>query len=413
MRLLEEIFLILLAALAAASAALLQNGNFEFPPSNIKPNSSTPLLPLSKNNTIPGWSFNGTVYYVTAGPNISLPDNGHAIQLGLNGVIRQTIRLTSIYAQYILTFSITSVNGSCKAPAAVLNVSFVGSWFYKSSVFLVEGKYGRKSWESHACSLGRMAGEGDPVVLELRSQSVEADHNVTCGPVVDTAILKRFDPMGGYADEFVNGGFEDGPIFIKNSSEGILLEPTEDLTNTPLFEWAVFGAVKYVDSKHYLVPEGNAAVEIVSTSGAIRTILLLKEGSSYRLEFVMGVPIDSCTGELILGVQAGPTSQNFTLPSNGTGYSKKFSLGFRAETNLTSIGFMNIQGGETSDHMICGPLVDNVICGPLVDNVSISASLRLQVGLQQLLLLPSLLLAAVLQIDKEFPRNFPFSDLVI
>lgn len=215
------------------------------------------------------------------------------------------------------------------------------------------------------------------------------------------------------ADEFVNGGFEDGPIFIKNSSEGILLEPTEDLTNTPLFEWAVFGAVKYVDSKHYLVPEGNAAVEIVSTSGAIRTILLLKEGSSYRLEFVMGVPIDSCTGELILGVQAGPTSQNFTLPSNGTGYSKKFSLGFRAETNLTSIGFMNIQGGETSDHMICGPLVDNVICGPLVDNVSISASLRLQVGLQQLLLLPSLLLATVLQIDKEFPRNFPFSDLVI
>lgn len=138
------------------------------------------------------------MYYVTAGPNISLPDNGHAIQLGLNGVIRQTIRLTSIYAQYILTFSITSVNGSCKAPAAVLNVSFVGSWFYKSSVFLVEGKYGRKSWESHACSLGRMAGEGDPVVLELRSQSVEADHNVTCGPVVDTAILKRFNPMGGY-----------------------------------------------------------------------------------------------------------------------------------------------------------------------------------------------------------------------
>ncbi|RRT63983.1 hypothetical protein B296_00042244 [Ensete ventricosum] len=208
MRLLEEIFLILLAAAAASAGAaaifipktaLLQNGNFESPPSNIKPNSSTHLLPLAKNNTIPGWSFNGTVYYVTAGPNISLPDNGHAIQLGLNGVIRQTIRLTSIYSQYILTFSITSsVNGSCKAPAAALNVSFVDRWFYKSSVFLVEGKYGSKSWESHACSLGRNAGEGYPVVLELRSQPVEADHNVTCGPVVDTAILKRFDPLGGY-----------------------------------------------------------------------------------------------------------------------------------------------------------------------------------------------------------------------
>ncbi|WOL02482.1 hypothetical protein Cni_G11201 [Canna indica] len=176
---------------ATPKTALLQNGGFESPPSNIKLNSSNPL---SKNNTMPGWSFNGTVYYVSAGPNLSLPDNGHAVQLGVNGTISQTFKLTSMASQYILMFSLAPISKNCTALTA-LKVSLQSE---EITVFVFEGKYGRRSWETHACDLGSWGGEGDHLVLELQSQVMENDPKVLCGPVVDTVILKRFDGTNGY-----------------------------------------------------------------------------------------------------------------------------------------------------------------------------------------------------------------------
>lgn len=57
----------------------------------------------------------------------------------------------------------------------------------------------------------------------------------------------------------VNGGSEVGPAFLKNSSEILL----NDELQSPLKQWSVIGTVKYIDSRHYLVPEGRAAIEIL------------------------------------------------------------------------------------------------------------------------------------------------------
>jgi len=66
-------------------ADLLQNPDFESPPSNLTGNSNSSVVPLGQNNTIPGWTFEGTMNYVKDSQNISLPGNGHGIQLGQDG----------------------------------------------------------------------------------------------------------------------------------------------------------------------------------------------------------------------------------------------------------------------------------------------------------------------------------------
>lgn len=60
---------------------LWQIPHFEALPSSVPKNAASPLVDLSQNNnTIPGWSFEGTVLYVTASETIQLPDNGHVVQ---------------------------------------------------------------------------------------------------------------------------------------------------------------------------------------------------------------------------------------------------------------------------------------------------------------------------------------------
>ncbi|XVF13914.1 hypothetical protein REPUB_Repub09cG0010800 [Reevesia pubescens] len=197
---------------------------------------------LNENNTIPGWTFQGTVQYVTAGQTISLPANGHAIQLGQDGKINQTFKVDADYMKYILTLTL--------APA-------------------------------------------------------------------DNLLL--------------NGGFEYGPEFLSNSTEGILLDSALSPVQSPLGQWDVVGTIKYINSKHFFVPHGNAAVEIVSgVSAGIHTEVTRTEGSAYNLEFTLGDANNACERDFIVEVQAGSIVQNFTVRSNGTGLAQKSSMKFEA-----------------------------------------------------------------------------------
>ncbi|KAK1318270.1 hypothetical protein QJS10_CPB04g00268 [Acorus calamus] len=250
--------------------------------------------PLSTNTTIPGWSFTGTVHYVTAGPNLSLPNGGgHAIQLGRGGKINQTFKSSSAYADD---------NENCSAVAGV-NVSGLGY----SSVFTIEGRYGRERWESHAFYMLGLIERGLPVDVEIESVAMEGDPDVLCGPVVDTFVLKEVDVPKGYNDNILtNGGFETGPAFIQNSSEGVLLDQDKYDRYSVLQLWSVIGTVKYIDSKHYMVPKGNAAVELVSGPySGIAIDLGLMTSPAYKLSFAMGDANDTCAGEFVVGVQAG------------------------------------------------------------------------------------------------------------
>ncbi|XP_057495701.1 protein DUF642 L-GALACTONO-1,4-LACTONE-RESPONSIVE GENE 2-like [Actinidia eriantha] len=154
---------------------------------------------------------------------------------------------------------------------------------------------GKEMWQSHAFYLGSWDDVGEPINLEIQMASFDKDSNLTCDPIVDTFLITRIGLPRVYSDSMlVNYGFEFGPAFLSQSSEGILLDEELDAQTSPLQQWSVIGTVKYIDSKHYSVPEGKAAVELVSGApSGIRTIETLSKDSTYKLEFMVRDANDS------------------------------------------------------------------------------------------------------------------------
>lgn len=164
------------------------------------------------------------------------------------------------------------------------------------------------------------------------------------------------------ADNFViNGGFEFGPDFIENSEGGVLLDSAPTPFFSPLAQWSILGTVRYINSKHFFVPQGDAAVELISgVSSGVQASVKLQAGS-YTLNFTLGDANDSCKAKFLVGAQAGSTSQNFTLESNGTGSAVKFSMTFNAIPDVNTITFLSYTTSQTKDGDFCGPVIDDVI----------------------------------------------------
>lgn len=355
---LAMVLLLPILFLAISSAAdILQNPDFELQPSNLPGNITAPIVLLNENNTIPGWTFEGMVRYVTGSLIVPLPGNGHAIELGQDGKINQTFKANGDLRQYLLTFTLARISQSCST-----NASLIVSAPDSESIFSFKERYGKETWESYGHQLGNW-GDGESISLVFKSQAVETDSNSTCWPIVDKLLLKTIVPVTQSSDNLLpNGGFELGPAFLDDSGEGILIDSEPSLVQASLQQWSVEGTVKYVDSKHFFVPEGKAAVEFVSgILAGIQTARVLNEGSSYNLEFMLGDANDACVGEFIVGVQAGSLAQNFTLQSNGTGSAKKFSLAFKAESSPTQIGFQSYSTSQSREGVSCGPMIDAVV----------------------------------------------------
>ncbi|CAI9752581.1 unnamed protein product [Fraxinus pennsylvanica] len=339
-----------------ASADILQNPDFELPITNLPTNSTSPFVLLNENSTIPGWTFQGEVRYVTAGVNASLPRNGHAIMLGQDGKINQTFTANGDVMQYLLTFTLAQAGQNCKA-----NVSLVVSAPDSSMEFSLTQKYSKETREVYGHRLGSW-GDGEYINLILQSQATDVDPNSACWPVVDTLLLKTIGPPAQNSDNLLpNGGFESGPAFLDSSGEGILLVSEPSLVESALQQWTTMGNVKYINSKNYFVPEGKAAIEIVSEVSGIQTAKPLSEGSNYNLEFMLGDANDSCSGEFIVGVVAGASAQNISLLSSGTGAAKKYSMTFKGEPSPTPITFLSYKTTQRKDGVFCGPVIDGVV----------------------------------------------------
>ncbi|KZV20259.1 hypothetical protein F511_25528 [Dorcoceras hygrometricum] len=345
--------------LAIASADILQNPDFELPPSSWKENYTSPLFPLDANSsTIPGWTFEGAVDYATVGADLSLPLKGHAILLGQDGKINQSFTAKGDRVKYLLTFTLAIVGQNCKS-----NASLVVSAPDSSRQFSFSGKYGKELWEVYGLQIGSW-GDGDSINLVLQSQAIDGDTNSTCWPVVDNLFLSTIGTLNqDKANLLPNGGFEFGPSFLESSNEGVLVDSQPSLIESALQQWTVMGTVKYIDSKSYFVPEGKSAVELVSgISAGVQTAIQLFKESSYDLEFMLGDANDSCTGDFTVGVLAGSTGQNFTIQSDGTGSAKKFSFVFKvSEPSPTIISFQSYTTKQRDDGVFCGPVIDAVV----------------------------------------------------
>lgn len=121
--------------------------------------------------------------YATAGANLSLPRNGHAILLGQGGKISQTFTADGEKMQYLLTFTLASRNQSCSS-----NASLVVSAPDSSARFSLTSKYGKDPWEVYGHQIGSWGG-GEAINLVLESAGIDVDPNTTCWPVVDDLLL--------------------------------------------------------------------------------------------------------------------------------------------------------------------------------------------------------------------------------
>lgn len=167
-----------------------------------------------------------------------------------------------------------------------------------------------------------------------------------------------------------NGGFETGPHVFKNYSTGILVLPMRQDVCSPIPGWIVESSkpVKYIDSKHFNVPSGLAAIEFVGgRETALSQIIRTVEKKSYQLTFTVGDASNGCHGTMTVEAFAGRKSVSVPFTSQGKGWFKNASLKFEAVSNRTRIRFWNpFYHTKMFDYgHMCGPVIDNVKVVPL------------------------------------------------
>ncbi|KAF8398358.1 hypothetical protein HHK36_017285 [Tetracentron sinense] len=126
----------------------------------------------------------------------------------------------------------------------------------------------------------------------------------TCGPLLDAVAIKEMVPLKLTRGNLVkNGGFEYGPHVFKNFSTGVLLPPKQRDLISPLPGWIIesLKAVKYIDLKHFSVPSGLAAIELVAgRESAIAQIIRTVPNKFYNLTFTIGDAKNGCHGSMMV-----------------------------------------------------------------------------------------------------------------
>ncbi|KAF2293433.1 hypothetical protein GH714_001791 [Hevea brasiliensis] len=347
------------SALAAKyMEGFLKNGNFEQKP---KPSDLNKTV-LKGKYALPGWVTNGLVEYISAGPQpggmyFAVAHGVHAVRLGNEASISQTIPVKpgSLYA---LTFG---ASRTC-AQDEVLRVS-------------VPPLFGDLPLQTLYSSNG-----GDTYAWGFRAKSNVAKvifHNPgvqedpACGPLIDAVAIKELFPPRPTRDNLVkNSGFEEGPHRFLNSSNGVLLPPKQEDLTSPLPGWIIesLKAVKFIDSKHFNVPFGLAAVELVAgRESAVAQILRTIPNKVYNLTFTVGDAKNGCHGSMMVEAFAAKNTFKVPFESQGKGRFKTLSFKFKAISARTRITFYSSFYHTRIDDFgsLCGPVLDQVRVFPV------------------------------------------------
>ena len=127
-------------------------------------------------------------------------------------------------------------------------------------------------------------------------------------------------------------------------------------------------AVKFIDKRHFNVPFGLAAVELVAgRESAIAQILRTTPNKVYSLAFTIGDARNGCHGSMM--VEAFAAGDTFKVPfeSKGKGESKIVSFKFKAISSRTRITFYSSYYHTRIDDYgsLCGPILDEVRVSPI------------------------------------------------
>ncbi|GKD69258.1 lysine--tRNA ligase, class II, partial [Tanacetum coccineum] len=256
---------------------------------------------------------------------------------------------------------------SCANDATAINVSGPSL----SKVFFYKQSLGKETWQTYAYAFWRNSIPLGGVTLQIQSAASSSRSNSACWPIIDELLLSGIKYPRVYGGNgFLNSGFEVGPGFLESSSQGILLEAESnidplDIVVSALQSWEVLGTVKYIDSKHYAVPQGLRAVELVSgnPSGISYNAVFYLKGQ-FTLDFIMGDAGDSCVGDLAVVLQVGAQKWSFATRSNGLGSSQKYTVKFNAAyspLDAVPISFSSYNQTRTNDNQVlCGPVIDGM-----------------------------------------------------
>ncbi|KAI3948448.1 hypothetical protein MKW98_019198 [Papaver atlanticum] len=351
---------------AAASKAkildvLLPNGDFEEGP---KPSQLKKTVIVGK-YSLPKWEINGLVQYVSGGPQYGgfyypVARGVHAARLGNEANISQTIKLKR-NSYYTLSFGATR---TC-AQDEVLRVSVPGQI---SGDLPLQTLYSTDGADTYAWAF---KAKSKLVKVTFHNPGIQEDP--ACGPLIDhVAIKELIPPLATRANLVKNGGFECGPHVFPSHSTGVLLPPKQMDLISPLPGWIVesLKAVRYIDSKHFNVPFGLAAVELVAgRESAIAQILRTVDKQFYNLTFTIGDAKNYCHGSMMIEAFAGYETVKARFMSTGKGHFKTVSLKFQATSSRTRItfysGFYHTKVDEYGH--LCGPVLDQVSVVPIRD----------------------------------------------
>ncbi|KAK1288147.1 hypothetical protein QJS10_CPB19g00786 [Acorus calamus] len=230
---------------------IFKNANFEDPPNPSHLNKTVIL----GSHSLPGWAIQGHVEYISGGPQpggmfFPVAHGVHAIRLGNEATISQSIRVKP-GALYALTFG---ASRTC-AQDEVLRVTVPPA----SGDLPLQTLYNSYGGDTYAWGF-RAAASG---VARVIFHNVGVQEDPACGPLLDAVAIKELlPPLPSKGNLVKNGGFEEGPALFKNGTAGVLLPPKQEDEVSPLPGWIIesLKAVKYVDSAHFSVPYGRAAV---------------------------------------------------------------------------------------------------------------------------------------------------------
>ncbi|KAI4348694.1 hypothetical protein L6164_009386 [Bauhinia variegata] len=336
----------------------LANGHFEIAP---KPSNLKKTIIIGK-NSLPNWEIRGLVEYISGGPQpggffYAVPRGKHAVKLGNEASISQYLKLIpgSVYS---LTFGATR---TC-AQDEVLRVSVPG----QSADLSIQTLYSSNGGDTYAWAFKALS-----KVVKATFHNPGIQENPHCGPLLDAVAIKEILPLSYIGGNLVkNGGFEVGPHVFKNFSTGILIPPKILDLNSPLPGWIVesLKPIKYIDRKHFTVPSGFAAVELVAgRESAIAQIIRTVTNRFYNLTFSVGDSKNGCHGSMMVQAFAGKETLQVPYSSTGQGGYKVASFRFKAISYRTRITFFSAYY-HTKLHdygQMCGPVLDDVRVFPV------------------------------------------------
>ncbi|KAJ9558320.1 hypothetical protein OSB04_012934 [Centaurea solstitialis] len=325
---------------------ILPNGNFEEPP---KASDMKKTVLLGK-NALPKWEITGLVEYIHGGPQAGgmyfpVAHGAHAVRLGNEATVSQTIAVKpgSLYA---ITFG---ASRTC-AQQEVLRVS-------------VPPQSGDLPLQTLYCSDGGdvyaygFRANSSSVKLTFHNPGVQEDPQ--CGPLVDAVAIKElFLPKPTRFNLVKNGGFEEGPHRLFNSTSGVLLPPKQQDVTSPLPGWIIES-----QKATFNVPSGISAVELVAgRESAVAQILRTIPNKLYTLSFAIGDARDTCHGDMMVEAFAGKQTLKASFKSEGKGKWKTVSMKFTAISARTRLTFYSSFYHTRVDDMVslCGPVIDEV-----------------------------------------------------